>query len=187
MIPQELLDEAVAFARQQAEQFGTPPFPLTEFISQEGQRLAKNHNADANIVFVGINLMDALLGKALAEGKPQEHIQRSEDSTRQLLSKYPELTKAEQDNILACVRQHHGGAKFYSLESEICCNADCYKFASVRGVLIGHQGRKAPIEQLVKLYKDKLDEKWKALSMVDCKSELKPQCKVIKAFLEGLV
>lgn len=103
---------------------------------------------------------------------------------KELLSKNCKITAKEKKNIICCVNQHHGTNKFYSLESEIVCNADCYKFASVEGIIIAIKyTRDMPIKDLVTLLLNKADEKWNALSLPICKKELEPQYKVIKEFL----
>ncbi|MFA6043113.1 MAG: hypothetical protein WCV85_06405 [Patescibacteria group bacterium] len=188
MIPQKLLDEVVAVARQQAVDFGTPPFPQTEYISIQGQNLVKKHGANGEIVLVGTYLMDVMLGKALAEGQREEHIQWGEDIATKLFLQYSEMTIDEKENILLCIRQHHGGVQFQTIEAEICCNADCYRFLSVQGMLIGlTNSRKMPIDALVKLYKEKVEEKWHALTLPDCKTALLPQYQAIAAMLRAFV
>lgn len=45
------------------------------------------------------------------------------------------LNENEKENIIKCVEEHHGVEKFYSIESEVVANADCYKFVSPQGIL----------------------------------------------------
>ena len=102
----------------------------------------------------------------------------------ELLSADSDITSQEKENILNCIEQHHGAEKFMSLEAEICCNADCYKFASIKGVIGSLKNmRDMPLDNMVKLFIDKADEKWNALSLDVCKEELEPEYLAIKDFL----
>ena len=92
----------------------------------------------------------------------------------------------EKENVLHCIREHHGVDTFYSLESEICCNADCYRFISVEGVVGGAMDfREISVSDFVELFSEKAEEKWYALSLDMCKKELEPQYRAIKTFLES--
>ena len=83
--------------------------------------------------------------------------------------------------------EHHGVGKFHSLESEICCNADCYRFISIKGFSYAMRFlRDMPFSDLVNLLENKSKEKWKALTLDICKKELKTQYNLITSFLEEL-
>ena len=157
-----------------------------DLSKQKGQQLAKGLGANGKIVLLGTLLMDCMLSKAISEGKLSKHIGMSERKANQLLSKYSDISEGEKENILCCIREHHGVKKFSSLEAEICCNADFYRFASIAGVIGGIKSiGEIGVEEIVELYKNKLDEKWGALSIGVCKIELKPQYRAIKNFLEN--
>ncbi len=185
MISEELIQTAKDFAYDQAKLFGTPALPHIELANEEGQKLADALGADKKIVLLGTLLMDCVLGQAIKQGKRAEHAEICAAKAGELLDRFKEVEQSEKDNVLVCIRQHHGAEKFETKEAEICCNADCYRFASIKGVLGGmRMGREMPIEELVSLYKGKVEEKWSALSLDACRKELEPQYRAIKVFFE---
>jgi hypothetical protein len=129
--------------------------------------------------------MDCQLGIALKKKVLPKHVELGVKKTDELLSRYKDFDKRAKENVLACVREHHGVKNFHSLESEVCCNADCYRFASIPGFLGGlRYTRDMPLEDLVQLLSTKADEKWNSLSLSVCKKELKPQYELIKQIIE---
>ena len=83
----------------------------------------------------------------------------------------------EKENIIKCVEEHHGVEKFFSIESEVVANADCYKFVHPKGVLYYSSmlGRRfhdfnKELEQL----DFKLNEKHNTISLPLVKEELEP-------------
>ena len=74
--------------------------------------------------------MDSMLGTAMTEKRLNEHTKMAIEKAEELFRDFPELTEEEKGTILSCIREHHGAERFSSVESEICCNADCYKFLS---------------------------------------------------------
>jgi len=184
MIPQELIEKAKKFAYIQTEKYKAPSLFQVEFTNEKGRWLAEEFGADKDIVLLGTLLMDCMIGVAIQEGRREKHVEMSEDKTRELLSEFSDLDKEVRENIIWCIKQHHGADKFYSLESEICCNADCYRFVSVKGVLGGIKFyREAPLKDIVNLYLEKADGKWQALTLDICKKELEPQYRAVKFFL----
>jgi len=184
MITKEIINKVKEFAYLQTEEYSTPPIFQIDFGNEKAQELAEIFSANKGIVLIGTSLMDCMLGFALRQGKIEEHIKMSEEKAREFLSKFSEIEESERENILHCIREHHGVDKFYSIESEICCNADCYKFSSVKGVIGGMiYSREMSLEDKVKLFLKKADEKWNTLSLDICKKELEPEYKAIKTFL----
>jgi len=184
MISKEIINKITEFVYSQTREYGLPPVFQIELANEKGQELANKLGADKDIVLLGTLLMDCMLGIASKERKLSEHIRMSEEKAKVLLSQFSELESRDKENILYCIRQHHGADKFYSLESEICCNADCYRFASVRGIIGGiRYVQIMELDELVEHYLKKADEKWNALSLEICKKELEPQYKAIKDFL----
>ncbi len=185
MIPKELIEEVEKFSFGESEKYKIPSLFQIKFANEIGQRLAAELKADKNIVLLGTLLMDCMLGSSYVENKTEQHISRAEVKTKEFLDRFPELTKGERSNIIQCVKEHHGSIKFSSLESEICCNADCYKFLSVKGLMGGIQkARDMSLGDLIQLNLKKVEEKWNALSLEICKKELEPQYKAIKSLLE---
>jgi len=183
MITNTLIKSIRDFVNGDVEKYGAPSKFQVEFVNDKGQWLANKLRADKNIVLLGTLLMDCKLGQAYKEGRLKDHIEMSRQKAEEILSGDDKITDEEKENILNCIKQHHGADKFYSLESEICCNADCYKFASIKGAVGSIKNhRDMPLNDMVKLFMDKAEEKWKALSLDICKNELKPQYKAIKEF-----
>jgi len=185
MIPKQLIKKAERFAYSQSKKHQTPSISFIDLSNEKGQKLAKFLKANKDIVFLGTMLMDCRLGFAKKIGRRKDHIKISEKAAKELLSQFPKLDKSIKENILHCIRQHHGVKKFYSLEAEICCNADCYRFASIKGVIAGIKySHNMNLKEVIDLYLEKADEKWNALSLDICKKELEPQYKIIKKFLK---
>lgn len=184
MISKEIIEKTKEFGFAQTKEYKRPAAFGIDLANKKGQELAGALGADKDIILMGTLLMDCKLGLAINENRIKKHIQMSHEAAKEFLSRFPELNKEIKENILHCVKQHHGVEKFYSIEAEICCNADCYKFISIEGIT-GHI-RYAPdtdLKELVKRYSSKADEKWNNLTLDICKKELKPQYKAIKEFL----
>jgi len=185
MISKKLIQEAESFVYSQAKKFQVPSVFHIKLSNKKGQQLAEKLGANRDIVLLGTLLMDCMLGKAVSEGKISEHVEMSFEKAVQFLSSFSEITSEEKENILSCVKEHHGTDSFYSLESEIVCNADCYRFVSIEGVVGGiHNGRQMNVNDLISLYEKKAEEKWHIISLDICKKELELQYKLIKQFLQ---
>jgi hypothetical protein len=183
---EKFLEEAKKMAYSEVEKTGMPVKLHVDLATEKGKEIAKKLGANENIVEAGTLLMDCLIGQALKENRPKEHIQMSLEKTNELLN-VSDLTDEEKENIRHCVLEHHGVEKFYSLESEICCNADCYRFTSVKGFFFYvRNGREMSFEELVKLLKLKVEEKWHAISLDYVRKELESEHEVIVKILENL-
>ncbi len=171
------------------EEYDKYKIPIEKHIvlsRDKGVELAKKLNANEDVVEVGTYLMDCLLGKAIKDGKQKEHVSISLDKANEILKPY-NIEESVKENIRHCISEHHGVNKFHSLESEICCNADCYRFLSVKGFTYTIRYiREMPFKDLVKLLDYKVAEKWNALTLDICKKELEPQYKTIQKFLKSL-
>ena len=148
---------------------------LHEIAWNAGIRLAKEYGANENIVKIALAMMDSKLPEASHLGKPKEHILMSSDATKEMLKDADCLTESEKENIIRCVEEHHGVEKFYSIESEVVANADCYKFVSPKGILyyssmLGRRFHdfKKELDQL----EFKLNEKHNTISLDLVKEEL---------------
>ncbi len=190
MITKELIQKVEKFAYSEIEKYQAPSKFQIDLSKEKGQWLACLLNANKEIVYLGTLLMDCALGKAMLEKRIKEHVKMSVEKTASILNKNKDISQSEKENIIACVAEHHGVSKFFSIESEICCNADCYRFASVQGFLGGIRfTRDMELDELIKLMSLKSDEKWNALTISVCKKELEPQYRAIKELLAkgGLV
>lgn len=184
MINQSLIKKAKEISYAEADKHGKPSRFHIDFTNEKGQRLGELLGRNKNVILLGTLLMDCMLGRALAENRQSEHIKMSVEKAEEVLSGFPELEEKEKENIIYCVIQHHGAEKFYSPEAEICCNANCYKFASIKGFLCAVECNKdTDIKKRVDFLSQKADEKWNALTFDVCKKELESQYIAIKDFL----
>ncbi|MFH2014106.1 MAG: hypothetical protein ABIJ17_04030 [Patescibacteria group bacterium] len=184
MISDKLIKQAKELVYSDAKKFGVPVLFHIDLANKVGQELVDKLNADKKIVLLGTLLMDCMIGQAIDQGKLEEHTEMSAMKAEELLSEFADITKEEKENVIQCVKQHHGSDKFYSIESKICCNADCYRFLTVKGIVGGMLGfREKPMDGLVDLFSKKVDEKWSVLSLDICKKELESEYKTIKEFL----
>ena len=182
----KFLIEARKLAYSETEKNGTPPIPILNLSTEKGKKIAKKLGANIDIVEAGTLLMDCALGQALKENRLKDHIKMSFDKANELLERFS-LSEEEKENIRHCILEHHGVDKFYSLESEICCNADCFRFVSIKGfVMQARYGRDMSFEDMIDLLKKKVDEKWNALSLDVAKKEIIPQYEVILKILKDL-
>ncbi|HUV72480.1 MAG TPA: hypothetical protein VMW25_05745 [Clostridia bacterium] len=181
----KLLQSVKEFAFAQTKETGAPSLFNLNLSNKKGQWLAEKLGANKGIVLAGTLLMDCQLGQAMKLGKIAEHIEMSAKKADELLTEFPDIDNETKEKIVYCVRQHHGTEKFHSLEAEICCNADCYRFASLRGFVDGLRSfENMSTDGVLKLLDSKADEKWHSLSLDICKKELKQQYQLIKSFIK---
>lgn len=182
----DFLKQARKLAYNEVEKTGMPIKLHVGLACGVGKRLAKKLKANAGIVEAGTLLMDCLIGQAIRKEKLEKHVEMSLDKTNELLGQST-LSDKEKENIRHCALEHHGVDKFHSLESEICCNADCYRFASVKGITYAMRFlREMPFKDLIELLEKKFNEKVSVLTLDVCKRELKEEIKLIKSFLVHL-
>lgn len=183
----KLLKRLREFAYSEVDRTGMPIKMHVDLATAKGVELAKQLNADVDIVEAGTLMMDCILGDAIKEGRIQDHVEMCFQKTEEILSEFSDISQEDKENILQCVKQHHGSDKFYSLESEICCNADCYRFVSITGFTISVRYlRDMPFDEMVQLVSNKVDEKWNALTLDVCKKEIELQHRTIQEMLKGL-
>lgn len=176
-----------SFAYREEAKFHTPSKFQTDLTHEKGEKLADMLHANKEIVSAGILLMDSMLGTAISEGRLKEHITMGEEKAKELFKEFPELTEEEKENVLDCIREHHGVERFSSIESEICCNADCYKFLSMEGVVGGMKNqREMERKEMIDLYLKKAEEKRGIVSLPQCRKELEPQYNAIKNLLQKM-
>ncbi|MBN2603292.1 MAG: hypothetical protein JXA91_04080 [Candidatus Thermoplasmatota archaeon] len=181
MITKQLIKKVENFAYSQSDKYHAPSRAHINIANEKGQWLAKKLKAKKDIVYLGTLLMDCKLGHAYSQNKLPQHIKMSAAKAEEILSKDPKITREEKENVLHCIKEHHGVKKFFSIESEIVSNADCYQFASVRGMIGGITNTMGmSLDDLIALYEAKADEKWNSLTLDICKKELEPQYKAIK-------
>ena len=179
----EIIEKAKELAKQES---GKAVRPLFDIANQMGQVLAEKLNADNDLVMLGTLLMDLKLKQAMAENRIQDHTQMSLEAAKEFLEQF-DLDEETVKKILACVTEHHGAEKFTCIESEICANADCYKFLHPKGILI-YVGvlneRLGDLKKAIEGVKAKMDEKYNILSLDICKEELDEYYKAFQKIFE---
>jgi len=178
---EKFLDEARKIAYEEVKKTGMPLKLHVDLATEIGKNLAKKLGADVDVVECGTLLMDCLIGQSLVENKLDEHIVMSLNKANELLDR-SSLTEDKKENIRHCILEHHGVDKFYSIESEICCNADCYRFISIKGysyALRYLRDKNFSFDDLITLLNNKAEEKRKAISLDIVKNELIPQYEII--------
>ena len=166
----QLFKDALQIARK-----NVPPCKNHLDISLvKGEMLAKEYNADIDLVLIGCVLMDIKLSEARKLNKISEHPTMASIFTKEFMKDY-DLTNEEKDKIINCIEAHHGKVPYTCIEAEICANADCYRFIDPVGVFTfsGILAKRTDdfIEQ-IKSLKYKLNEKHDILSLPKAKEEL---------------
>src|SRR3989344_306923 len=172
---EEFLIKARELAYSEIEKTSMPVKAHVDLSTEVGKKLAKDLGANIDVVEAGTLLMDCMIGQSLRENRQNEHVKMSLEKANELLENFS-FSEQDKENIRHCIMEHHGVKKFYSLESEICCNADCYRFTSVEGFIFAVRYlRDMPFSDLIKLLETKENEKWNAISLDVVKEELAPQ------------
>lgn len=181
----DFLKEVSDFAYSEVARTSMPVKLHVDLSKDIGKNLAKRLGANIKIVEAGTLLMDCMIGQAMIENRLPDHITMSLEKANDFLDR-SELNESEKENIRHCVLEHHGSSKYFSLESEICANADCYRFASINGFIYALRFlRDMPIQDLITLAKNKANEKWKVISLPSVREELEPQYHAIMKILDG--
>lgn len=181
-----LIHKAVNFNLEEIRKYNPDMELLHEIAWNAGLRLAKEYSANENIVKISLALMDAKLPEASFKGLTKQHIAMSAEAAKEILQDTNCLTSYEKENIIKCIEEHHGAKKYFSIESEVVANADCYKFVSPKGVfyyasMLGRRFHdlKLELDQL----DFKLNEKHNAISLEVVKRELEPYYKSFQNLL----
>jgi len=174
---QDLIKKCDDFNRLEIQKYNPDMKFLYELSLDMGIKLAEIYKADVNIVKIAIAMMDSKLPEASYLKTPKKHIEMSSNATKEILSDIDCLNEDIKENIIKCVEEHHGTKEFFSIESEVVANADCYKFVHPKGFLYYSSmlGRKfhdfdKELEQL----NFKLNEKHNTISLDIVKEELEP-------------
>lgn len=171
----ELIEKTDKFNRDEIKKYNPDMEFLHDISLNAGIRLAKEYDANENIVKIALSMMDSKLPEASHLGISKQHIIMSVEATKEMLKDINCLSEYDKENIIKCVEQHHGVEKYFSIESEVVANADCYKFVHPKGTLFYSSmlGRRfhefnKELDQL----EFKLNEKYNAISLPLVKEEL---------------
>ena len=182
----EIVEEARKLAKEMSERYGfIPPIDYTDLIVKKGQEIAEKLNANSKIVLTSCYLIDIGLGKALSEGKRKEHAKISSEIAKEFLEKF-DLSTEEKEKIINCIEAHHGKVEHICIESEIVKNADNFRFLDPTGLFISLYWAKETgrsLSEWVKLAREKVEEKYKLVTLDICKKETEKNYKIIKEFL----
>ncbi len=182
----EFLNIVRNFAYAESERTGMPLKQHIDLSCMKAKELARQLGGNEDVVEAGALAMDCVIGTAIQQGKVSDHIQMCLEKSTELLAE-SNLSDEVKENIRHCVLEHHGSNKFYSIESEICCNADCYRFASIPGFFFTVRFlRDMPLEDFIKLLRTKFNEKRAALTMDICKKELEDDLRIIEEFISKI-
>lgn len=97
------------------------------------------------------------------------------------------LSNNDKEKIINSIEAHHGGLEHNCIESEIVKNADNFRFLDPMGLLISvywtkeNNGRS--LSEWIKLAKEKVEEKYKLVTLDICKKEAEENYRIIKEFL----
>lgn len=180
MITLDLIEKTKVFA-----QIDGPKLGHINIANDAGQKISQALQANSDIVLLGTLLMDCALGTAIKQGNMPEHIKMSHDSANNFLNQDTDIGPEEKQSVLNCILEHHGSQNFSSLESEIVCNADCYRFASIPGFYFAlTQFDRDLVPDMTLLFKTKFQEKASLLTLDFAKDDLKDQINTITNFVK---
>ena len=168
-----ITQEAKDLALKEIKKFGIPNLIHFEISEKKVIELCDKLNADKTIALTGYYLMDLKLGEAFKLNKVENHIKMSLDVAKRFLNKF-NLDEETKKRIINCIEAHHGSAPFICKEAEICANADAYRFLHPKGFLatLAFMRKDLGFEKTLNLLNQKINEKYKILSIDICKEEL---------------
>ena len=128
-------NEAVELARKEIETYGLPHPVAFDLSLEKGRFLAEALGANPTIVDMGVAMMDLKLGQAFKEKRLTEHVKMSAEAAEVFLKEH-NVPEDVSRIVINAAEAHHGGVPFVAVESEICANADCYRFIHPKGVFL---------------------------------------------------
>ena len=182
---EDISNDLDQYAIAEIARYGFPPLDNYNDVISVALELGKRLHANLDILKLSSRFLDIKLGEANERKKSHEHPAFALDFAKEFLSKYP-LDEEFKQKVFNCIIEHHG-KKFSSLEAEICANADCYKFLVPRKILrmfYEWRQRGYNFEEIFLLAQEKVDEKWKSLTLDVCKKELEASYNEIVRFLD---
>lgn len=181
----DIVNDLDQLAVAEIMKYNIPTLDNYNDVTNVAIELGKRLGANLSVIKLGSRFLDIKLGEANKEKKPSEHITKALGFAKEFLGNYP-LEEDVKQKIFNCIMEHHG-KKFSCIESEICANADCYKFLVPKKVLrmfYNWRQRGYNFEEIFLLAEEKLDERWNSLTLEICKKELQDNYNKIKDFLD---
>jgi len=166
-------------------QNGAPAWELTELAVAKGYKLARKYRVDANLVVTALYLAHTVFTIEFKAAKRKNHPELSARFTEPYLKRWG-VTAKEREVILNAIRAHHSAIPTETLEAEVMKNAECFKFVTLKGVLIYLHDlgkRNVPFKRAVGLVKAKVNEKYSYLTLKDCKIEARKNLRAIEDIL----
>jgi hypothetical protein len=185
---EDIVEKARETMKEQTEKNRSPAWILTELAVEKGRELAKKYNVDEKLVVVSLYLAHTVFNVKKNSEIMRNHTELSAGFAEKFLSEC-DLTATERYIILNSIRAHHGKVPTESLEAEVMKNAECYKFVTVKGCMIFlHELgiRETPFDEAVQYVLEKTEEKWKLLTMPECKKESEENVKKIREIFNFL-
>ncbi len=165
--------------------YGIPTLDDYNDVANVSIELGKKLGANLSVIKLGSRFLDIKLGEANKEKKTSEHITKALGFAKDFLGNYP-LEEDVKQKVFTCITEHHD-KKFSCIESEICANANCYKFLVPKKILkmfYNWRQRGYNFEEIFLIAEEKVDQKWNSLTLDICKKELQDSYNSINAFLE---
>ncbi len=180
-----IANELDQYAIAEIMKYGMPTLDNYNDVVSVAIELGKKLNANVDVIKLASRFLDIKLGEANQQKKIAEHVTMALGFAKEFLTSYP-LEEDLKQKIFYCITEHHA-KKFSCIESEICANADCYKFLVPKKILrmfYNWKQRGYNFEEIFMLAEEKVDERWNSLTLDICKKELEPSYKKIVEFLE---
>ncbi len=164
-----------------------PPEIYTWLAIEKGVQLAKEMNADVQVVEAALWLGDSQLALCMKQNRPQDHVKVSAEFA-QIAMKGAGASEKFIEKAVQAMTEHHS-TQHKSIEGEIVANADGYKFLQPLGLLalIMKDAKKRPDLETLKYALSKLEEKWNVLTISQCKKEMQENYNVLKFVLESAI
>ena len=164
-----------------------PPEIYTSLAIEKGIQLAKEMNADVQVVESALWLGDSQLGLCMKQNRAQEHVKVSAEFARIAMKDAGASQEFVEKAVQAMIEHHSNQHK--SLEGEIVANADGYKFLQPLGLLslVMKDAKKRPDIETLKYALSKLEEKWNVLTIQQCKKEMQENYSALRFVLESAI
>ncbi len=164
-----------------------PPEIYTRLAIEKGIELAKELNADPQVVEAALWLGDSQLVLCMKQNRPQEHVKVSAEFARTAMKEVGASAEFI-ENAVQAMTEHHS-MQHKSLEGEIVANADGYKFLQPLGLLalVMKDAKKRSDIETLRYALSKLEEKWNVLTIQQCKDEMQQNYDALKFVLESSI
>lgn len=181
---EELVKKSKEVAIGEIEKTNFPSLVNLEISAKKAEDLADRYNVNKQLVLVGAYLMDVQLGEAKKQNRLPEHAKMGMEFTKEFLENY-DTSEEDKKKILNCVEAHHGTIPYICKEAEICANADAYRFIHPKAVFSNfYNDNGMKYNDLLDLLINKLEEKYRVLSLPEVKEELEPYYQKFKNLFE---